>query len=169
MTLRTVALVFVVFAACADPVNSAERTALGPEDPSVPPGELHRPGQPCLVCHDNFSVAGTVYNEDLVTPFEGATVTLTDASGSQWDATTNSAGNFFVRKSDWTPVFPIGTYTASDGTNVVGVSIVGADPNNTAQMITKIGRDGSCCACHRPDGPSTSSPGPIYVTTGAPP
>ncbi len=158
----------IALSSCNDPVHDAEVQALGPEDPNVPKGELHRPGQPCLVCHDNFSIGGTVYQDDLTTPMNGATVTLTDSTGSQGVATTNAAGNFFLRTSDWKPVFPIGTYTASDGTNVIAVSIVGSDQNNTAQMITHIGRDGSCATCHFGSGPSSSSPGPVYVTVVTP-
>ena len=161
---RVALLLFVI--ACGDPVNSAQRAALGPEDPSVPKGELHRPGQPCLVCHD-FAAAGTVYQEDLVTPFEGATVTLVDAVGSEASATTNSAGNFVVRKSDWKPTFPVGTYTDGNGNTIYGVTVVGSDPNNTAQMITAVGRDLGCNSCHQPDR-TAQSPGPIYITTGAP-
>lgn len=164
--MKSVALL-VILVACGDPVASSERAALGPEDPSVPKGELHRPGQPCLVCHDDFSAAGTVYQDDLVTPFENATVTLVDSVGSSTTATTNSAGNFLVRKSDWKPTFPIGTYTDSQGNAVFGVTVVGSDPSNPAQMITQIGRDGGCNSCHRPDRTSTS-PGPVYITTGAP-
>ena len=163
--MKRALLVFLL--ACADPVNSAERSALGPEDPSVPKGELHRPGQPCLVCHDDFAAAGTVYQDDLVTPFEGATVTLTDAVGSQATGATNSAGNFVIRKSEWKPTFPVGTYTDGNGNTVFGVSVVGSDPNNAAQMITQVGRDLGCNSCHQPDR-TAQSPGPIYITTGAP-
>ena len=167
--MRTqILFVALAIAACADPVRSSERDALGPEDPNVPRGEFHRPGQPCLVCHDDFALAGTIYNEDLVTPFEGATVTLTDSAGSQFQATTNSSGNFIIRKSDWQPTYPIGTYVGSDGTAVYGVTVVGSDPNNPAQMVTHIGREGSCAWCHFGSGPSTASPGPIYVTTVTP-
>jgi hypothetical protein len=161
-------IVLLLVVACGDPVQSAQRDALGPEDPSVPRGELHRPGQPCFVCHDNFAAAGTIYQEDLVTPFEGATVTLTDAAGSQATATTNSAGNFIIRKSEWKPTFPIGSYTDGNGNAVFGVAVVGTDPNNSAQMITQIGRDLGCNACHGP-ARTASSPGPIYITTGATP
>ena len=161
-------LVWLALIACADPVNDAIVASLGPEDPSVPKGELHRPGQPCLACHGNFSIGGTIYNEDRVTPFSGATVTLIDAVGSQTVATTNSAGNFYVRKSEWTPTFPIGAYMASDGTNVIGVTVTGTDPNNVAQMVTHIGRDGSCASCHFGAAASTTSPGPIYITTVTP-
>jgi hypothetical protein len=159
--------VLVALVACADPVHDAEVTALGPEDPNVPPGPLHRPGQPCLVCHSDFSVAGTVYNEDLVTPFSGATVTLVDAIESMTQATTNSAGNFYVLESDWKPVFPIGSYE-TDGGAVFGVTVVGADPNSPSEMLTHIGRDGSCASCHFGAAPSGDTPGPVYVTTGTP-
>jgi hypothetical protein len=161
-------VVAIAIAACADPVHDAEVAALGPEDPSVPKGPLHRPGQPCLLCHSDFSVAGTVFNDDLVTPFDGAVITLTDADENQTTATTNAAGNFYVLESDWKPVFPIGSFTDDAGNAVVGVSIVGSDPSNPAQMMTHIGRDGSCASCHFGSGPTSSTPGPVYVTTGSP-
>ncbi len=166
---RVAVLLVVVAGACADPVQSAEQTALGPEDPSVPRGELHRPGQPCLLCHDDFAVAGTVYQDDLTTAFAGATITLVDSQGTSPPnaPTTNSAGNFFVRTSDWKPAFPIGTYDDDAGNAVFGITVTGTDPNNPAQMVTQIGREGSCNACHTPTA-SGSSPGPIYVTTGMP-
>jgi hypothetical protein len=167
--MKRVALLPFVVMACADPVQSAEQTSLGPEDPSVPRGELHRPGQPCLVCHSDFAFAGTVYQEDFVTPFEGATVNLLDTAGDQLQANTNSAGNFIIRKSDLPPTFtyPVGTYADDAGNAVFGITVVGSDPNNPAQMVTQIGREGSCNACHTPAA-SVSSPGPIYVTTGTP-
>jgi len=158
----------VVLTACDDPVHDAEVAALGPEDPSVPPGPDHRPGQPCLVCHSEFSVAGTVYEDDLQTPFNGATVNLTDAVGNQTSATTNEVGNFWVLEKDWKPVFPIGTYTDDAGNTIYGVTVVGNDANNTAQMQTHIGRDGSCATCHFGSGPAADTPGPVYVTTGSP-
>jgi len=159
--LRLLIAVLVV-AACADPVRNAERDALGPEDPNVPKGEFHRPGQPCLVCHDDFALAGTIYDTDSVTPFEGATVTITDAAGNQVQATSNSAGNFIIRKSDFTPVYPIGEYVDSNGNQVVGVQVVGNDPNNPAQMTTQIGREGSCAFCHF-GAPAANTPGPVHL------
>jgi hypothetical protein len=167
-TFALVVPVLLAFAACADPVHDAEVAALGPENPSVPEGPLHRPGQPCLLCHSDFSVAGTVYNDDLVTPLSGATVTLVDSTGSTTQATTNSAGNFFILASDWTPVFPIGSYEDDAGMPVFGVTVVGTDPNSPSQMLTHIGRDGSCASCHFGAGPSTTTPGPVYVTAGTP-
>ena len=153
MTTRLL-ISIVLLAACADPVQSAESAALGPEDPNVPKGETHRPGQPCLVCHSDFAIAGTIYQDDLTTPVEGATVSLVDASGSQFQATTNSAGNFIIRKSDWQPVYPIGSYVDSSGNGVIGVTVVGSDPTNPPQMITHIGRGGSCASLR----PSPVSP-----------
>ncbi len=165
-------LMFLLLAvvSCADPVRSAEREALGPEDPNVPRGELHRPGQPCLVCHDDFYFAGTVYYEDLTTPFQGATVTILDSNSTTFSATTNSAGNFIVRKSDnpTPPVFPIGTTTDDAGNQVIGVTVVGTDSTNQAQMVTHIGRDGACASCHQSSGPSTTSPGPVYLAVTPP-
>jgi hypothetical protein len=150
---------------CNDPVHDAQVAALGPEDPGTPVGENHRPGQPCLVCHGDlgparrFAVGGTVYLEDpntgdKTTPVSGATVTLTDAAQTQVQATTNDAGNFYIRFEDWEPVFPI-----------TPITVVGSDPNNPAEMITHIGRDGSCGSCHYGQTPTAASPGPIYLTT----
>ena len=162
--MRWMTLPLLALLACADPVKSAEQQALGPEDPSVPRGENHRPGQPCLVCHDDFAFAGTIYYEDLTTPFSGATVTILDAAGNTFTGQSNSAGNFIIRKSgNPTPVFPVGAYTDDAGNAVIGVTVVGSDPNNPAQMITHIGRDGSCASCHQSSGPSASTPGPVYL------
>ena len=75
---------------CYDPVHDQEVAALGGEAPGVPQGPLHRPGQPCNVCHGGigpanlrFSVAGTVYQYS-VSPSpaaNGATVQLQDVTG----------------------------------------------------------------------------------------
>ena len=147
--------------ACSDPVHDAEVAALGPEDPATPPGPLHRPDQPCLVCHGDlgpartrFAVGGTIHQSDLTTPASGATVTLNDAAQNQVQATTNDAGNFYVLYTDWQPVFPI-----------TPITVVGNDPNNPATMVTHIGRDGSCGSCHFGSQSSASSPGPIYETS----
>ncbi len=65
-------------------------------------GGLMRPGQACLDCHDGgrapaFTLAGTVYTDASGgTAARGAVVTITDGSGGEVTATTNSAGNFFA-------------------------------------------------------------------------
>ena len=61
------AALLVLLLSC-DPVHDDAVSALGGETPGIPRGPLHRPGQPCLVCHDGasgdpaaFSMAGTVF------------------------------------------------------------------------------------------------------------
>ena len=58
----------VTLAACVDETHEEQVAALGGEAGGVSPGPLHRPGQPCLVCHGEagpsshtFVIAGTVY------------------------------------------------------------------------------------------------------------
>ncbi|HEX4514397.1 MAG TPA: hypothetical protein VH054_12695 [Polyangiaceae bacterium] len=129
-----VALVFV--ASCSlDPVRDEAARDLGPEEAGVPEGPLHRPDQPCLVCHSDMSVAGTIHAApDAPAPVANVVVTLTDARGSQTTATTNAAGNFFVETSAWAPTFPIHASIALGSLDAI--------------MSTEIGRDGSCASCH---------------------
>ena len=150
----TVASVGVV--ACQDAVHDQEVAALGSE--SGPTGPLHRPGQPCLVCHggqgpakQEFSVAGTVYeNQGGGNPAEGAVVTIEDVTGRALSPTTNAAGNFYITKSDWVPSYPtMMSVTSSDGTV-------------SDTMLTHVNRDGSCASCHTLKAGPTS-PGPVYL------
>src|ERR1700677_3462733 len=101
-----------------DPVLDDAVAALGPETPpGVRPGPLHRPGQPCLLCHDGafgdppaFSVAGTVYRiPSSLEPAVDATIELADVTGSRppKPPLTNTAGNFYIPVQEWTPVFPL--------------------------------------------------------------
>ncbi len=139
---------------CADPTHDDAVSALG--DSNERNGPTHRPGQPCLVCHGGsgpasaeFSIAGTVYQVKGGTdPVSGATVALVDATGVEYDATTNEAGNFYIAKTNWQPTAPI----------KVSVTL----GNNTATMISHIGRDGSCGSCHT-DPPGPRSPGRVYL------
>ncbi len=145
----------VALASC-DPVHSDAVDALGGEVAGVRTGPLHRPGQPCLQCHDGkvgdpgeFSVAGTIFqNETDLTPAVGVSVTLTSANGAAYTLTTNAAGNFYVTPTEFTPAYPMGALVTS------GATIV--------RMSTLIGRDGSCAGCHHdPVGPS--SPGHVFI------
>ncbi len=151
------AVMLVAFAAC-DPVNSDAIAALGGETPGVRQGPMHRPGQPCLLCHDGqigdppaFSVAGTVFEipaGDI--GVDSATVTLVDSANSTYHALTNSAGNFYATPDEWSPTFPI-----------VSVSVVDSS-GLKAVMQSQIGRDGACAGCHvSPAGPA--SPGHISM------
>lgn len=158
-------LVPIAFALACDPTQSDKIAALGDEAPGVRRGPTHRPGQPCLLCHDGalgdpqeFSVAGTVYQQvGSSAAVDGAQVLLTDAKGSSVTATTNTAGNFYLTPSDWSPTFPIAAQVVSGSTHV--------------SMRTLISRDGSCGGCHV-DPPGDSSPGRVALVLedgGAPP
>jgi hypothetical protein len=143
-------------AASCDPVHDNAVAALGGETPGVPRGPLHRPGQPCLVCHDGttapaFTFGGTVFlDANSATPVNGATVTLTGADGNATSATTNSAGSFYLTPSDFEPKFPVHVTSVALGATSV-------------TMHSHIGGNGSCGGCHAdPAGPD--SPGHVYLT-----
>jgi hypothetical protein len=142
-----------------DPVHSNAIDALGDEAPGVRRGPTHRPGQPCLLCHDGkpgdpgeFAVAGTVFvNPNDITPSNGASgadVLMTDASGAKYTATTNEVGNFFVTAGQWTPSYPMRVSITFNGKTIV--------------MVSHIGRDGSCSSCHAYPVSSTSA-GPVAL------
>ena len=143
---------------CADETHDEQVQALGPEQPGVPRGPMHRPGQPCLTCHGGsgpaslqMSVGGTVYDtQGQTTPSVNATVQIEDVDGHIWNARTNAVGNFFVSLEDFAPHYPTQPNVApSDG----------AIPQ---QMTTHISRDGSCADCHaNPPGPNSA--GPVYA------
>jgi hypothetical protein len=136
-----------------DPVPQAIIDAL-PAD-STPNGPLHRPGQPCLACHDayggatQFAVAGTIFALDAtgkkVLAAPNIRVTVLDSSngggsaiGNTLHACTNASGNFYVLASDATGItFPLSPTAAG------------------LPMVSLIGRDGSCATCHKlPDATS---------------
>jgi hypothetical protein len=149
--VRALALfVLVAMAAYCDPVRSEKVSALAGEVPGVPHGPTHRPGQPCLLCHSgNFSVAGTVFvSPDDRTPAVNVAVNLLDSQGGTFVATTNEAGNFFIRVPEYQPVYPM----------KVSITFGGV----TTTMTADVGRDGSCASCHAdPIGPS--SVGHVYT------
>lgn len=168
--LAALALVALVALGCdvaSDPLAEARRSALGPEDPRVPPGEFHRPGQPCVLCHGpggaapEMSVGGTVFatpSEPL--PVEGARVRVTDSAGEVRQATTNCVGNFFFVKEAFDPLFPLGVVVEFDDPAT-------GEPR-IAAMGSRIGRDGSCASCHRFAPPSQNNPGWVYCDFAAP-
>lgn len=145
-----------LFLLACDPVHSNEIDALGGETPGVRTGPNHRPGQPCLLCHDGkigdprqFSIAGTVF----VNPYDkvaasGATIIMTDANNVVFTTTTNQAGNFYVTPSQWTPAYPM----------TVEVDY----QRYQTKMRSHIGRDGSCSGCHF-DPAGFDSPGHVAV------
>jgi hypothetical protein len=129
---------------------------LGGEDPATPVGPLHRPGQPCLVCHGDdgpaesrFSLAGTVYQKQAsATPLAGATVRFIDSTGAQYRVASNCAGNFYVGAANFAPAWPIWM-------KVEWKSL-------SQEMVSPSVREGSCGACHR-DPATPATVGHIYV------
>ncbi len=157
-----------IFAAsCEDPVADDRIAALGPENPSIHRGPLHRAGQPCLVCHGGYgpgrelAFAGTIYATPTdKTPVNAAKITVTDATGQTREIYSNCAGNFLEEINKWTPVFPLRaeiecTLPLPDGSPAGTVPV-----KRRSVMQTRIDRDGSCAGCHTGD-PSQSSPGRI--------
>lgn len=174
VVLVTAGLAFA--SSCADPTQTAEVSSLPPEDPSVPPGPTHRPGQPCLTCHggmgpanQTFVTAGTIYAQQYPVdggPLAFGSVYLVDSTGSAFTTTTNGAGNFYVTPDQWSPVFPLGAHPGDAGVGGrISVSGPGAPPSSAIPMMSAIDRAGvyaSCSYCHfDPPGPTT--PGHIYL------
>lgn len=134
---------FALVVSCVDPVHDEEVEAQGPEAPGVEEGPLHRPGQPCLVCHGErgpgepvFSVGGTVFMAwDSNTGANGAVVKVTDARGNAKELTANEAGNFWATKREYDPVYPLRVEVTFDG--------------EVEPMDTLIRKDGGCGTCHR--------------------
>ena len=143
-------------AACGvDPVREEAIDALGGEVAGVEPGPLHRPGQPCVLCHDGdgpggavFSLAGTIHQiQNRPAPLPDAIVRFVDSRGRQHRTATNCAGNFFVMREDYDPEFPVWVKLEFGGVEQA--------------MGSPIFREGSCAACHTPK-PGKESAGPVY-------
>ena len=155
-------IVAAVLAACADPVHSRQVDELGGEAPGVPEGPLHRPGQPCVTCHgeygpadSEFVFAGTVYQDAMETkPLPDAKVSLVDANGKTYETGTNCAGNFFVNKTDYEPLFPVWT--------TVFFGMQGGQPI-PKEMSSPIYREGSCATCHA-DPAGNDAAGHVYLS-----
>jgi len=164
---RYAALVLAVFGAtvssCSDPVPDAQIAALGDEDPGVPVGPEHRPGQPCVLCHtargpasnSPFAIGGTVYETNAAgSPgAENVRVVFVDSVGAERVATTNAAGNFYITQAAW-----------SDLAYPFKVAIKrGADEQ---RMTTTVNREGSCNYCHLPGNGTRDSIAQVYLKLG---
>lgn len=158
LLLLPLALVVVESCDDADPTHERAVEELGPEDPSVKPSELHRPGQPCSVCHggigpakSTFLLAGTIYaTPDGGQALPGANVRFIDWVGAQGSSTTNCAGNFFVRadqadKFKW----PMWMRVEQNGT--------------VADMRSAVFREGSCNTCHKATATARNTL-PVYLS-----
>jgi hypothetical protein len=150
-----VALGVLASLSCTDPVPDSAVARLGPEADGVTPGPLHRPGQPCLVCHSDrgpasnkpFAVAGTVFEKKSADspPAAGVDIYLRDARNqSPGIFTTNSVGNFYITEDEWRDM----TYPLR-----VGIKRNGKEK----PMISPVNREGSCNFCHKPESGSRYS------------
>jgi hypothetical protein len=154
-----------------DPVKDDAVAALGPEAPGVRQGPLHRPGQPCLLCHDGaigdpqrFTVAGTVFQTNAATVgASGIMVDVIDAKGQSASLATNAAGNFYATPGAYDPTFPLQVTLRGNGLIVAMQTLV--EGNGTIEP------NGACASCHvDPAGPS--SPGHVAMSLedgGVPP
>lgn len=152
-----------------DPVHQDAVDALGgSEGPYPDETEFHRRGQPCVLCHGGkgpadteFLLGGTVFwgkcddpkkkDDCNRAPVGNAHVRIRSAVGAVRCFTTNAAGNFYVKKSDWSDFkFPYLATVEKDGT----VRVMGSHAS----------REGSCAACHKSEA-SQSSPGQIYMVS----
>lgn len=166
----------LVASGCADPVHDARVAALGPEAPGVEESDIHRPGQPCLLCHGagkgtdpEMTVAGTIYGyawdgahaKDEPIPVKDVTIEISDAFGTSPAIApkTNCAGNFYLTKEDWNPSFPLRV--------AIRYPVAGEPDGERVSMGTRISRDGSCAGCHEGP-PNQGSPGWVFCTQRTP-
>jgi hypothetical protein len=152
-------LVAASLLACGDRATDIAIEELGPESPDVAVGPLHRPGQPCLVCHDGaearaFSVAGTVYaTPDSDALAAGVTVRMIDVLERPFTAITNCNGNFFILPEDFDPKYPLWVSVRAGSLEI--------------PMDSPINGDGSCAGCHGLT-PGPESAGRVYASPIAP-
>ena len=182
---RYIAIPLLLIAACGDPVRSSAIDKLGGEAPGVKPGPLHRPGQPCVLCHDGsgpgnmvLEFGGTVYQSQTgpPVPVVGAIVHFRDTAHNEYRVATNCAGNFYVAEGDYKPVWPVFvkvefsvTLVSPMGSQVIPVIGRMTSPIYDTEGSTVAGlRDRSCANCHS-DPADSSSTGHIYLAPeGAP-
>jgi hypothetical protein len=177
--LRYLPIPLMLVVACGDPVRSSAIDGLGGESPRVPPGPLHRPGQPCVLCHDGngpgnivLAFGGTVYQSQAGPPVPavGAIVHFRDSVHNEYRTATNCAGNFFIVDGDYKPTWPVFvkveysvTLVSSAGSQVVPVIRNMTSPIYNTDGSTVSGlRDRSCAHCHS-DPADSSSTGHIYL------
>ncbi len=155
--MRRIAFLALLLAVgCQDPVHDDKVSALGPEPGPYERGPLHRPGQPCTVCHGGkgpshnaFDLAGTTfYSKNSLDPLAFATVVLYDADGNTEAYGTNDVGNFFIKEGELTLQYPLWVAIESSGVRV--------------RMETPIFRARSCAQCHF-DPVGTDSVGHVFL------
>ena len=175
LSLLGLVAVATSFVSCTDPVRDRAIERLGEEDPAVPMGPQHRPGQPCLLCHSEggpasdapFAIAGTIFETAKSDSAAAADVDVlfVDSNNATRNFVTNAAGTFYVREAEWSDLaYPFKT----------GIRKQGGTP---LLMNSTVNREGSCNFCHKPnpgsryafpDDDPRESVGQIYAGTAAP-
>ncbi len=106
-------------------------SACGPDDGAgSSTGATMRPGENCLSCHSNFTLAGTVYAADTLLGVGGVDVAVTDGGGVH-HYTSNSAGNFF---------------TTDPLSALLGISVTRG--SGVSSMSSVNSATGACNSCH---------------------
>lgn len=157
----------LVVASCGNPVVDDKIALLGGETDGVPEGPFHRPGQPCLLCHQEdgpgpaFQVAGTIFADTKsFTPVDKAQVILTDAAGQSVTLETNCIGNFYLLAGgDFDLQFPLAAevrYPLFDAEGKPRKDADGDIMRKSKSMASWISREGSCAGCHSLYGPGRS-------------
>ncbi len=103
---------------------------------------------------------GDPVHDAQVDALGGATVTIYDATqladgGAPRTVVTNAAGNFYIRRTEWSPFFPL---------HDIAITYPGVD--TPTLMHTNVGRDGSCGSCHF-DPKSANTHGHVYLVLEA--
>jgi hypothetical protein len=155
-TRHSFLLTTFMLAACADPVLDEKIAALGPESPEGP-GPNHRPGQPCVICHNpagsaksHFAFAGTIYRDKGgKVPLGDVEVILTDARGSKFVGKSNCSGNVYFPIARTTAAFPVWVSMKKGA--------------HTVNMESAIFREPDCAVCHsEPESPASA--GAVFLT-----
>ena len=148
---------------CQDPVHGDRVDMLGGEFGGLRHGPLHRPGQPCTVCHGGegpanaiFDLAGTVFQHPSGDVFgvPGVSVEVMDQHGGVVALDSNDTGNFYLSEGALGLEFPLRArvrYFDSAGEHLV-------------EMKTPLFRARSCAECH--SGPGQRSVPRIFLTEG---
>lgn len=157
---------------CESPVEDALIDAQGDEVEGLEEGPFHRYGQDCFACHNGYgegpemAFAGTVFatpNDDI--PVQAATITITDATGESRATISNCAGNFYILKESWDPVYPLRAE--------IECILPSADPDVAPEirrnvMATRINRNGGCASCHTRGPANADSVGQLYCLPAQP-
>jgi len=104
----------------------------------------HHPGEACMSCHNDpivtkvWTIAGTVYKAGTTDPLPGATVTVIDSTGKEFDLVSSLNGNFWTDR----PLTPPYTTSVSQcpSTFHMQSSAVAGDCNSCHQLGSTAGR-----------------------------